>query len=566
MRLGYASWIVTLAAAAIACSQGAAEKRRDQPAQGAGDGGGLAVGDVGSLRHTCDTSQPGAPILRRLTRQELENSIGDVFPEIAGDWGGVQLGPDPNSNLGFANDATVLLVGDSVAEKILATAEDVARLVTDDTRLPQLLPCSQIAKDAACAATFIGQYGPRLFRRPLTADEQASYAAYHASVAGRSTFALGIKWTLVAMMQSPHAVYRSELGDAKASYAAGQTYPLTQYQIASELAYTFGGSTPSADLLAKAGRGELSTADQLVIEARKLQQTDRGQEVIREFFREWLDYKTVVDKVKTTTKDFDLVKGPMAEETRRFLDQVVLTKNGGVRDLLTAPYTVVNSSLATFYGIGSGGAILDYQMVDRPANMSVGILAQASILAGNAQADRSSPTKRGLLIFEKLFCNVRPKPPAMVPPLEMRAPPDPTKTTRERFEKQHANQAPCNGCHVQFDPIGFSAEHFDEVGRYRDNENGNAIDATGKNIPIDPSAGDASTKISFDGLTDLANKLSALPEVSDCVSGYISTYSFGGVFDCPAEEQRRALAAGTIGLREYMAQLAGTAHFVRRSQ
>ena len=131
----------------------------------------------------------------------------------------------------------------------------------------------------------------------------------------RATFALGTKWTLVAMMQSPHAVYRSELGDGKGSYAAGQTYPLTQHQIASELAYTFGGTTPSTDLLAKADRGQLSTADALVIEARKLQQTDRGQEVIREFFREWLSYKTVVDKVKTSTKDFDLVKGPMAEET-----------------------------------------------------------------------------------------------------------------------------------------------------------------------------------------------------------------------------------------------------------
>ena len=318
----------------MACSQ-AADKRRDTPSTpGGDDGGGLNLGNVGTIRQRCEESQPGAPILRRLTRQELENSIGDVFPEIAGDWGGVQLGPDPNSKLGFANDANALLVGDSVAEKILATAEDVARLVTDDTRLPMLLACSQTAKDAACAAQFIAKYGPRLFRRPLTADEQTSYAAYHASVTARATFALGTKWTLVAMMQSPHAVYRSELGDGKGSYAAGQTYPLTQHQIASELAYTFGGTTPSTDLLAKADRGQLSTADALVIEARKLQQTDRGQEVIREFFREWLSYKTVVDKVKTSTKDFDLVKGPMAEETRRFLDQVILTKNGGVRDLL----------------------------------------------------------------------------------------------------------------------------------------------------------------------------------------------------------------------------------------
>ena len=217
------------------------------------------------IRQRCEESQLGAPILRRLTRQEIENSIGDIFPEIAGDSGGVQLGPDPNSKLGFANDAAALLVGDNVAKEILGTAEDVARLVTDDTRLPRILPCSTTTKDAACAAQFISQYGPRFFRRPLTSDEQATYAAYHASVAGRATFAIGIKWTLVAMMQSPHALYRSELGDGKGAYSAGQTYPLTQYQIASELSYTFGGSTPSAELFAKAGRGELSTADALVM-------------------------------------------------------------------------------------------------------------------------------------------------------------------------------------------------------------------------------------------------------------------------------------------------------------
>ena len=150
---------------------------------------------------------------------------------------------------------------------------------------------------------------------------------------------------------------------------------------------------------------------------------------MREFFREWLSYRTVVDKVKTTTKDFDLVKGPMAEETRRFLDQVVFTKSGGVRDLLVAPYTVVNSGLATFYGIGAG-AILDYQVVNRTPNMGIGLLAQGSILAGNAQADRSSPTKRGLLIFEKFFCNERP----VVPPNRSQA----RRRDGIRYREDHA--------------------------------------------------------------------------------------------------------------------------------
>jgi hypothetical protein len=562
-RLGPSS--VFLLCLIAGCSATIEQKRHDTNTGSGDDGSGpIDTAGVGALRQRCQESKPGAPILRRLTRQELQNSIGDVFPEIGGDWGGVQLGPDPNSSIGFANDAATLLVGDNVAENVLATAEDVARLVTDDTRLPTLLPCSQTTKDAACAAEFVGKYGPRLFRRPLGADEQKSYTDLHASVASASTFALGIKWALVAMLQSPYALYRSELGDAKGTYAAGQTYPLTQYEIASELAYSFGGSTPTADLIAMADKGQLSTPDQLVIEARKLQASDRGQEVLREFFREWLIYRTVVDKVKTTTKDFDLVKGPMAEETERFLDQVVLVKNGGVRDLLLAPYTVVNAPLATFYKFPTA-TMTDYQVVDRPANMSVGVLAQASILAGNAQTDRSSPTKRGLLIFEKLFCNQRPQVPPNVPKLDTSAPPSTAKTTRQRFEELHAVAEPCRGCHSQFDPIGFGAEHFDEVGRYRADENGNPIDATGHDIPIDPSAGDASPKITFDGLTDLAQRIADLPDVSDCVSGFVATYTYGGAFDCPAEEARGALGDGTIGIKEYMAQLAGAPHFVRRA-
>ena len=167
------------------------------------------------------------------------------------------------------------------------------------------------------------------------------------------------------------------------------------------------------------------------------------------------------------------------------------------------------------------------------------------------------------MIFEKLFCNERPQVPAIVPPLEKKAPADAAKTTRERFEKLHAADGVCHTCHINFDPIGFGAEHFDEVGRYRADEKGNAIDATGHDVPINPDA-TTSSKITFDGLTDLAKQMADLPEVNDCVSGFIATFAYGGVFDCPAEPQRKALSDGTIGIREYMAQLAGTDHFVRR--
>jgi hypothetical protein len=531
---------------------------------GTGGAGGGGTGGTGTPGPRCNQSRPGAPMLRRLTRQELGNTVSDVFPEIANDWGGVQLGPDPSAKTGFANDASTLIVGDNVATKWLATAEDVAKLVIDDGRLATILPCASSGANAACAARFIDEYGPRLFRRPLTADEQSTYGAYHASVASRSNFKMGLKWLIVAMLESPHAMYRSELGEPPAGgYVAGRSYPLTQDQIAAELAYTYGGSTPDDTLRGKASAGMLSAPDVLVGEARRLLQTPRGQDIVREFFREWLGYRTVIDKVKTTTKDFDLVKGAMAEETARFIDQVVVTDKGGVKDLLLSPFTVVNGPLLGFYGIGPASSA-DYALVRRPESMSIGILAQGSLLAGNAQTNRSSPTKRGLLLFEKLFCNERPQVPPNVPMLDTSAPPGAAQTTRERFEKLHASSDFCKSCHLRFDPIGFAFEHFDEVGRYRATENGVAIDATGKVTRIDEH-GDTVTAISFDGLTDLATQAAALPAVTDCVSGYLTTYAYGGVIDCPAEEQRKALAEGKYGIVEYLVQIAGAPHFTTRA-
>jgi hypothetical protein len=48
----------------------------------------------------------------------------------------------------------------------------------------------------------------------------------------------------------------------------------------------------------------------------------------------------------------------------------------------------------------------------------------------------------------------------------------------------------CAGCHALFDPMGLAPEHFDPIGRYREKENGLAIDATGtlNNMPFDGGA------------------------------------------------------------------------------
>jgi hypothetical protein len=49
---------------------------------------------------------------------------------------------------------------------------------------------------------------------------------------------------------------------------------------------------------------------------------------------------------------------------------------------------------------------------------------------------------------------------------------------REAMTQHRANPA-CAGCHARMDPIGFSMENFDALGRWRDRDAGSTIDASG---------------------------------------------------------------------------------------
>jgi Protein of unknown function (DUF1588)/Protein of unknown function (DUF1592)/Protein of unknown function (DUF1595)/Protein of unknown function (DUF1587) len=539
------SWMMAVVALpALACTGvlGGSEE--------SGDGGGLGGPGPGpgpnGVGAACVKAEVGPPVLRRLSAVELESSLRDIFPEVSGAWPGVRMGPDPLSKLGFSNDAQSLQVGNQTAEELLKTAEDLATLLTQPATLGALLPCAASSPGEACAGELIGQYGLRLFRRPPSDEERAELLSLFSSVSQRSDFAKGVKWTLVAMVQSPFSIYRSEIGAP-----SGDRYELSQYEIATELSYTFGGTTPSAELLDKAAQGALSSEEALVEEARGLLATPGGREAMHRFLGEWLGYGRVRGKAKESVQNFAAVGELMIEETERFLDEVIYHRGAGVRELLTAPYTFVNAELSRFYGYG--GASGDFEQVDRPADWGVGLLAQGAILAGNAHMDHSSPTHRGLLVYERLLCNEMPPPPANVPPIE--APEPGVSTTRARYESVHATNEACQGCHQHFDPSGFAFEHFDETGRYRADENGLAIDDSGY---ISFARG----KETVTGAKELVETLAGDPETTACVSGLAAVYAYGGASggECSIEANQKGLLGEEYGLLEYFARLAGTEH------
>jgi hypothetical protein len=513
---------------------------------GNGSGGGsTGLGGAGAVGFDLACSAPavGRPVLRMLNRSELERTVNDVFPQVMGQWTN-SLPAVTVSGYGFDNDSS-LTMGTQLAAALRDTAKSVATAVTG-TALAQILPCSSTGANRTCATDFINKFGRRLFRRTVTQTERDRYLTFYDAALAKSDFKTAMKWVTVGLIQSPNAIYRREIGTT-----SGNTRTLTPHELATELAYTYTGTTPSEDLLTQADNGTISDP---VATAKTLLATARGKESMQHFFESWLDYPRVASMEKQNIANFATLRADMVQETRAFIDDVIIQKRGGLRELLTATTTNPSTALAQYYGFPAPSA--NYAAVMRPEGRGIGVLAQGSVLAARAKSNSSSPTERGLLVFLRLLCETKPQLPDVVPPIPEPAPGQ--VTTRARYETQHGIGG-CAFCHKRFDPIGFGFEHFDEGGRYRDNEGG---------LPINSAAAvpgpNDQPLFQFTGQESLVSGLVQQQIVYQCMSAYLATYAFGTGDACLGAGLTANLQAGTAGVADSFAALAGQPHFSTR--
>jgi len=526
-----------------------------------GDSGATGSGGSATIALSCTSSALGSPSLRLLTRGELQSSLGDIFPEVKSQWS-ASLPANTISGVGFDNDQSAT-VGAQLAGSVLDTATSVATAVTGSV-LSSLLPCSSSSADHACAETFLNKYGQKLFRRPVTSSEHDKYLAFFDASKTKSDFKTALKYMLIAMIQSPNTLYRSEIG----TDMGNGTRKLTPYEQITELAYNYTGTTPTDQMLQMAASGNLGDLTSM---AKSLLATDQGKAVLQHFFEQYFDYANVTSmskpNIEAKSPKFSEVSNDMLNETRAFIDDIVFQKNGGLKDLLTANTTNPSKTLASYYATGnaySGGFPMpsnDYASVTRPAGTGVGIMAQGAFLASHAAPTNDSPTKRGLIPYRKLYCK-QVSPPDKVPSLDTTAPVAATHTTRDRYEMAHeltqgANGG-CAGCHKLFDPIGFGFEHFDEGGRYRTKEGTYDVNSSATAIAADGS------QMMFTDEESLMSALVAQPVIHECMAAYLATFSYGTNDACLGSDQVPDLQSGKIGIAEAFANLASEPHFATR--
>lgn len=151
-------------------------------------------------------------------------------------------------------------------------------------------------------------------------------------------------------------------------------------------------------------------------------------------------------------------------------------------DILDADHSFLNDDLARFYGVTSVGFANsnEWRRVSglRPLGRG-GILGQASTLARQSGASRTSPILRGNWISEVILGEKLPKPPKDVP----RLPEDESldQLTVRQLTERHSSDPKCSGCHRRIDAYGFSLESFDAVGRFREKDlGGRPIDVRAK--------------------------------------------------------------------------------------
>lgn len=530
-------------------------------AEGDTEGEGEDEGEAAALCGAENANVPGHRTLRRMTRDEFDASIRDVFALDDAAWSGPLLNADPSVE-GFNNNAARLIVDDTYAENLYRTAETVGDAVADPARLSALLPCASAA-DRACAEQFIDTFGRRLFRRALDDAERDRYLSLFDQISAEEGFERAVRWITVGMVQSPNFVYRSEIGVE----GDDGLYELEQHEIATALAYTYTGSSPGEALLQKAEAGQLDSPDAIEAAARALvidgngQVSPQFQARFFSFANQWLSLAKLpnLEKDPTAYPDFTQpVREAMQKETEHFLASVVFEERGTTADMLTASHTYVNGTLAAYYGYGdaTGDAFVE---VERPPEYGIGLLSQGSLMAVTAHNRSTSPTMRGLEVREKFMCFTPPPPPPGIAEIPE---PNPDMTTRERYEG-HTSNSGCAGCHKYMDAIGFGFEHLDGDGRYRATEGPYQIDDTGK---INLLAGES---MDFEGPTELALQLAELEETSLCVGQQMAAFAYGvdtQEAECMVDDVAARLASGELSLLDYYLALSTAPHFLRRQR
>jgi mono/diheme cytochrome c family protein len=344
---------------------------------------------------------------------------------------------------------------------------------------------AQRAEEQACARQILSKLATRAYRRPLGVESPAVDTLMRFYEMSRSAdggdFESGIEGALTWLLVDPRFLYQFE--EEPEGLAAGEAYRISDLELASRLSFFLWSSIPDEPLLNLAAEGKLSEGDVLAQEVLRMLADPRAEALVENFVGQWLKLREL-EEVAPQDAAFDpALRQAMRLETLHFFQSLV-REDKNLLGLLDSDYTYLNERLATHYGIDGvwGGYMRRVELPgDSPRH---GLLGHGSILTATSAPDRTSPVIRGTWVVENLLgAHVPSPPPGVETNLDPAAPGQNVQadTLRQRLELHRSDPA-CASCHTIMDPIGFSLENFDLVGRWRTVENGLPINTVSEMV------------------------------------------------------------------------------------
>jgi hypothetical protein len=302
----------------------------------------------------------------------------------------------------------------------------------------------------------------RAFRRPLTPEEKTFFVDRHFEKDLAPDVAL--KRAVILIIKSPRFLY-PEFGTK-----------VDESTVASRLALHLWDSLPDAALLEAVQKGELHTPDQIRAQATRMMADSRAKAKLREFFHEWLsiDEAAEINKDREAWPDFDeAVIADLRTSLDAFVEGVVWSEASDYRQLLLSDQLLLNPRLAKFYGVPAPEED-KFVPVKFDPSQRAGIFTHPYLLAAFAHQKATAPIKRGVFLTRNIMGRFLKPPPMAITFMDEKF--DPSLTMRQKVTELTKN-ANCMGCHGTINPLGFSLENYDAVGRWR---------TTDKDKPIDP--------------------------------------------------------------------------------
>jgi len=336
--------------------------------------------------------------------------------------------------------------------------------------------------ETSCAREIVTRLARLAYRGFQTPGDIETLLQFYALGRDGASFDSGIGMALQRMLSEPRFLYRFEAD--RADVAAGDTWAVSDLELASRLSFFLWSSIPDDALLAAAEDGTLSDPEIYESQVRRMLSDERAMALTENFAGQWLALRNLEGHAPLVDQfpDFDdNLRQAFRRETELFFASI-LQEDRSVLDLLDADYTFVNDRLAAHYGIpGVQGSRFRRVRLDGDLAVRRGLLGKGSMLTVSSQPGRTSPVIRGNWILSRVIGIPAPDPPPDVPPLEPKstdaAGNGREPTLREQMESHRSNPA-CQGCHSLMDPFGFALEQFDATGHWRNTDNGNPIDAS----------------------------------------------------------------------------------------